>query len=458
MNQICTICNNQLEAFDTNINICGNDNCLFISRTMYIESNEYLKQYINNNLNETKLLLTIAHAAINNDKHPFAPLPKFKNVAISLDDIKTIINNSNISEDIKSISNMESERIIYDYLGEVKYGLYKFILKSNIIQIKNVELFKIKNLKTFEVSYEDKYTEYFDKEILNNNYCYLYHGSPLQNWYSIMTKGLKVFSNTTHMKNGMAYGPGIYTSNNISVSNTYSSNYSKTSIIAVFQVIGKQIDYKKTESIFVVPTEKLVRLRYLILNQKTFTPEEIQAINQKFMTRILTEKSKEIKYFSSMRNKRLMKEIQQSQKPEVQELGMVFTINEENMYQWKVKLFNFDKDSELYKDLTNANMDFIEMEILFEQQYPIKPPFIRIIKPVFKYRTGHITLGGSICMELLTNQGWSPAYSIETLMIQIKSTIIENGRLDMNKLTYSYSIEEARDSFKRMLITHNWNN
>ncbi len=456
MNTNCEICGNQLEVFDTKILTCGDDQCLYISRTVYDPNSQYIHNYIKNNLNETKLLFKIACAAINNKTHPFNPLPKFKNLDINIQIIKDLINLTDIKQDIAEIYNLDNEQSIYDYLGEIKYGLYKFILKSNIINIKYTELFKIKNLKTYEVSYEDKYTEYFNKEIENNNYCYLYHGSNLENWYSIMTNGLKVFSNTAYMKNGMVYGSGIYTSNDINISNTYSVSYDNSQIIAVFQVIGNQSTYKKTHSIFVVPNEKLVRLRYLIEISKNLTRDELKAINQKFMNTIIKEKSTEIKYFSSMRNKRLLKEIQHSQNPEVAQLGMKFIINEENMYQWNVRLFNFDSNSDLYKDLHSVNMDSIEMQIIFEQQYPIKPPFIRIVKPIFKYRTGHITMGGSICMELLTNQGWSPAYSIETVMIQIKSIIIENGRIDKSKLANSYSLDEAKDSFKRMLITHNW--
>lgn len=37
---------------------------------------------------------------------------------------------------------------------------------------------------------------------------------------------------------------------------------------------------------------------------------------------------------------------------------------------------------------------------------------------------GHVLAGGALCMELLTNQGWSSAYSLENVIMQISSTFI----------------------------------
>ena len=43
----------------------------------------------------------------------------------------------------------------------------------------------------------------------------------------------------------------------------------------------------------------------------------------------------------------------------------------------------------------------------------------------------YVLTGGAICMELLTPQGWSSAYSIEALIMQIFATIVKGkGRID----------------------------
>jgi len=75
----------------------------------------------------------------------------------------------------------------------------------------------------------------------------------------------------------------------------------------------------------------------------------------------------------------------------------------------------------------------------FPKDYPMNPPFVRVIRPRFKFltgsysnmlvlsilytlacayknlsaSTGHITIGGSICMQMLTRSGWSPSNDIE---------------------------------------------
>lgn len=45
---------------------------------------------------------------------------------------------------------------------------------------------------------------------------------------------------------------------------------------------------------------------------------------------------------------------------------------------------------------------------------------------------------GALCMELLTKQGWSSAYSMENVLMQISSTLITgNARVDFDKTKVS---------------------
>ena len=79
-------------------------------------------------------------------------------------------------------------------------------------------------------------------------------------------------------------------------------------------------------------------------------------------------------------------------------------------------------------------------EIRFPENFPLSPPFVRIVYPRFlpfirgelvlslvlfpltdfTGGGGHVTGGGSICHELLTSNGWSPAYAIESVLLQIR--------------------------------------
>ena len=71
--------------------------------------------------------------------------------------------------------------------------------------------------------------------------------------------------------------------------------------------------------------------------------------------------------------------------------------------------------------------DTLDFIMDFPPEYPFKPPFIRALRPRFAFHTGHITIGGSVCMELLTTSGWSAANSVESILIQIRTEITAGG-------------------------------
>lgn len=55
----------------------------------------------------------------------------------------------------------------------------------------------------------------------------------------------------------------------------------------------------------------------------------------------------------------------------------------------------------------------------------MSPPFIRVVRPRFRGfgqgGGGHVTVGGALCMELLTNSGWSAVSSLESVLLQVVS-------------------------------------
>jgi len=132
-----------------------------------------------------------------------------------------------------------------------------------------------------------------------------------------------------------------------------------------------------------------------------------------------------------------------------------------NLYHWEVKLFDFE--GPLAKDLIQykkqSGKDFITIHLKFSGDYPFKPPFVRVVEPVFVFRTGHVTLGGAICMELLTNSGWKPFNDIEQIIVQIRAEIgsLDGGaRLDLNQSSAAYSDSGAWEAFYRAASNHGW--
>nr|CAD7453024.1 unnamed protein product [Timema tahoe] len=57
------------------------------------------------------------------------------------------------------------------------------------------------------------------------------------------------------------------------------------------------------------------------------------------------------------------------------------------------------------------------------ETYPFEPPFVRVVHPIIS--GGYVLVGGAICMELLTKQGWSSAYTVEAVIMQISATLVK---------------------------------
>ena len=81
---------------------------------------------------------------------------------------------------------------------------------------------------------------------------------------------------------------------------------------------------------------------------------------------------------------------------------------DEDVSKWKVfmsSLCFLDDYSELFKQLEkyehlSGQPAGVTFEISFPMEFPSEPPFVRVVSPRFCYRTGHITLGGSVCSAL----------------------------------------------------------
>lgn len=97
------------------------------------------------------------------------------------------------------------------------------------------------------------------------------------------------------------------------------------------------------------------------------------------------------------------------------------------MYEWNVRLISVDVDSLLHQDLIDLKKkegkDSILLNMTFKDSFPFTPPFVRVVDPIIS--GGYVLIGGAICMELLTQQGWSSAYTIEAVIIQIAATLVK---------------------------------
>lgn len=125
---------------------------------------------------------------------------------------------------------------------------------------------------------------------------YLFHGSPIGNWHSILRNGIKNMSGTRFMSSGQTYGAGVYASDNLQTAYTY-GGHGKSHCVAVLELLVDPAIYKKTEGIYVIPNDNLLFPRYLLkmtgLPKSTGT--EILAYYKKLREGLITPKTKPIR-------------------------------------------------------------------------------------------------------------------------------------------------------------------
>ncbi|XP_023390076.1 ubiquitin-conjugating enzyme E2 Q1, partial [Pteropus vampyrus] len=93
---------------------------------------------------------------------------------------------------------------------------------------------------------------------------------------------------------------------------------------------------------------------------------------------------------------------------------------------------------------------------LSQDNFPFDPPFVRVVSPVLS--GGYVLGGGAICMELLTKQGWSSAYSIESVIMQISATLVKGkARVQFGANKSQYSLTRAQQSYKSLVQIHEKN-
>ena len=132
-----------------------------------------------------------------------------------------------------------------------------------------------------------------------------------------------------------------------------------------------------------------------------------------------------------------------------------------NVYQWIIELHSFEAKLPLTKEMKAKGLKSVVMEMRFGKDYPMSPPFIRIIRPRFlsfmQGGGGHVTAGGALCMELLTNSGWSAVSNIESVLLQVRlaisSTDPKPARLESGPVR-DYGVGEAVEAYIRACQTH----
>jgi len=158
--------------------------------------------------------------------------------------------------------------------------------------------------------------------------------------------------------------------------------------------------------------------------------------------------------------RRLLNDLRAIMKSNSHDNGFSAEPDHDSLNIWNIKLFGFDKKDAIYEDIQKykslTGRDYVELKAMFPPDYPVNPPFITVVRPRFIFHTGRVTVGGSICTDILTQAGWKPTYNIEALLANVFAEILSSHpRIDLNNST-PYSLEEAKSAFMRVAADHGW--
>lgn len=97
-----------------------------------------------------------------------------------------------------------------------------------------------------------------------------------------------------------------------------------------------------------------------------------------------------------------------------------------------MRVYTVDSESELANDMHEQNIPYILLHLIFPENFPFTPPFMRVVEP--RIEKGFVMDGGAICMELLTPRGWASAYTVEAIIMQFTASLSKGrGRIARTK-------------------------
>lgn len=372
------------------------------------------------------------------------------------------------------ISSKDDEELI-DIIGIETYGFIKFLLNMN--QAISIEICKtlccFPRCKQFQMGY----TSEIEKNFKRKDTVLLFHGTPAENIMPILAKGLLNCSDNNDLRlNGAAYGKGIYLSDEARFSLSYcrvattaTTATTDTGSLMAMLVYEVQDSPKwfKTTNIYVVDDESALILRYVIvISDYNYTTDAsvftklTSIMSSKILKAEETKKeAAKMAAMSKVYNKRLMIEYKQLLNKSVADLGFSINLAEEgNLRVWKVCIPASNLNNSILEvQMQKLGIPFLELEISFPEGYPIEPPFPRVVYPRFQSLTGHITAGGSICMEAISRSGWVPTTNMESLITQIKLVLVEgDAKINETHIGQRYHLAEAKEAFQRAMETHGW--
>ncbi|KNC54624.1 uncharacterized protein AMSG_01478 [Thecamonas trahens ATCC 50062] len=113
--------------------------------------------------------------------------------------------------------------------------------------------------------------------------------------------------------------------------------------------------------------------------------------------------------------------------------GIVVTPIDDNIYEWSVKVSQFDESSDMAAGLRAISAahdyDYAELRVSFVMDlHPFYPPTVSLVRPRFQaFMMSKVT-----CMDALKFSNWNPVVSMKAVLTQIKNLLASLGRLEVD--------------------------
>lgn len=431
----CTICGKQINSYGK-IGCCDNPNC---KSNFYeiVTDDSVTSCYKYDKLTFNFLVLT-AYACLKHlhRKDIFNPFPpNFK----SLEEIDANLKygHTNIKTLLDIIKCVNNDYELFEKIGKYDYSFLKFTIGSNITNLKsdlifneNKNIFDQKNLENI-FDHDDIIGFKVDQDPVTNkrfegiDHNYLFSGSCLSNWYSILRNGMKVYSRTKMQLHGAVHGSGVYLSDTIHTSLGYGFDKfcaSDICVYGIFQTLHKKQQYLKSSTIFVVPNENELVLRYIVvLNKNSGTINNLNKINDYFMVKKIKEVNGASINYNTIRAKRIAYDINKITKVcDKKGWNIVYDNNSWN----RVELVGNDT----------------RILVIYSEDYPGTPPHLMIGNTSKKINNPDILTCGGIMNRALSYKFWETSTEIHK--------IIKNIIQSVTDVTIPYVVYDENQSFE----------
>ncbi|KAF0972282.1 hypothetical protein FDP41_009185 [Naegleria fowleri] len=197
---------------------------------------------INENGDVVDIMISMSYSAATSSRRDiiFDPFPEMFNTSSSSKNYDAVVKALDL---IPSVAQMkehcETESDIKKFLHPNAYQILKWLLSTNRCAL--VRMPEKKRIKEMQTDYQyimmmdnpEKAATFAQNRKKYGSY-WAFHGSAVENFHSILRKGLVNASNTKLMTTGAAYGPGIYMARESSTSFGYSrvgSSWSKSQFV-----------------------------------------------------------------------------------------------------------------------------------------------------------------------------------------------------------------------------------